>query len=45
MIQLNKTKRVINKINQQKQRRVVVSDVIFSNVIFFSKAFVSISFL
>ena len=37
MIQSNKTKRVVNKINQQKQRRVVISNVIFSNVIFFRK--------
>ena len=44
MIQLNKTKRVVNKINQQKQRRVVILNVIFLNVIFFSKTFVLISF-
>ena len=45
MIQLNKTKRVVNRINQQKQRRLVTSNVIFSNVIFFSTVFVSVSFL
>ena len=39
MIQLDATKRVVNKINQQKQRRVVISDVIS-----FLKTFVSISF-
>ena len=37
MIQSNRTKRVVNKINQQKQRRVAISDVTFSNVIYFQK--------
>ena len=45
MIQSNKTKRVVNKIDQQKQRRVAILNVIFPNVTFFSKAFVSVSFL
>ena len=35
MIQLNKIERVVNEINQQKQRRIVILNVIFPNVIFF----------
>ena len=38
-IQVDKSKRIVNKIDQQKQRRKT-----FSNVVTFSKTFVSITF-
>ena len=44
IIQSNKIKRVVKKINRQKKRRFAISYIIFSNVFFYSKIFVSVSF-